>query len=149
DCHVLLTREPNRDSDLSQEWLPIPGDPNKDPFCAFWEGTDERVLAELCTVLDEAGIPQQTIRREDRLFNRMDQPKLLLGVPASFYQRAEQVVGDAFSAMPLLRDTGGFKPEALEKRLDFDENDPAMELEESPQQDNSEVPRRSEFLIDW
>ena len=46
-----------------------PGDPNEDPFCSFWKGTDARVCAELCTVLDEAGIPHKTIHRQDHLFN--------------------------------------------------------------------------------
>ena len=47
----------------------IPGDPNDDPFCSFWKGQDARVHAELCEVLEQAGIPHKTIFRSDHLFN--------------------------------------------------------------------------------
>lgn len=146
DCHVLLVRERPQTGDATTV---APGDPNRDPFCAFWQGTDARVLAELGTVLDEAGIPYKTVRREDHLFNRMDQPLLRLGVPASLYEKAEQVVGDAFSAQPLLRDTSGFIPERLEKRLDFDENEPAMELEDSPITEDAGSSQSSALLEQW
>lgn len=147
DCHVLLARE--RPRSLEQESLPQPGDPNKDPFCAFWQGIDARVLGELSAVLDDAGIPYKTLRREDRLFNRMDQPKLQLGVPASFYERAEQVVGDAFTGQPLLRDTAGFFAESLEKRLDFDQDEPAMELEDSSARGEIGAPQSCAPLKEW
>src|SRR5258708_25386968 len=42
-----------------------PGDPNTDPFCSFWKGTDLRVCTEICAVVDEAGIPDKRIRRQD------------------------------------------------------------------------------------
>jgi len=43
-----------------------PGDPNEDPFCLFLKGEDARVHAELCEVLDEAGVPHNTVFRRDR-----------------------------------------------------------------------------------
>ena len=147
DCHVLLVRDQPRSH--AQESVPEPGDPNRDPFCAFWQGVDPRVLGELSAMLDEAGIPYKTLRQEDRLFNRMDQPKLQLGVPASFYEKAEQVVGDAFRGQPLLRDTDGFFPESLEKRLDFDQDEPAMELEDSPIAEEESGRQSSALLQDW
>jgi hypothetical protein len=146
DCHVLLVHERPRTSDDRSVAL---GDPNRDPFCAFWQGTDDRVLAELGTVLDEAGIPYRTARREDHLFNRMDQPSLQLGVPASLYEKAEQAVQDAFSAQPLLRDTNGFIPEGLEKKFDFHENELAMDLEDSPLTDDADRSQSSTLLEDW
>lgn len=94
DCHVLLAKE--RPRSYEQESLPEPGDPNRDPFCAFWKGTDARICAELCTVLDEAGIPHKTIHRIDHLFNFANQAPFELGVPASLYERAEGAVREAF-----------------------------------------------------
>jgi len=149
DCHVLLVRERRPDMNTEQESVPQPGDPNRDPFCAFWRGTDARVLEELGSVLEEAGIPYKVVRREDRLFNRMDLPKFLLGVPASFYEKAEQIVVDAFSGQPLLRDMDGFVPESLGKKLDFDENEPPMELKDSSLQNNSNSSRNSVLLREW
>jgi len=73
-----------------------PGDPNDDPFCSFWKGTDLRVSTEICTVLDEAGIPHKMIRRQDHLFNLTHQAPYELGVPASLYEKAELAVKDAF-----------------------------------------------------
>jgi hypothetical protein len=78
--------------------------------------------------LDEAGIPHKTVKREDRLFNRMDLPRYELGVPASLYEKAEQAIGDAFSSQPLLRDTDGLVPEGLHKQLDFDQDEPELEI---------------------
>jgi len=126
-----------------------PGDPNEDPFCKFWQGTDTRVLGELCAVLNEAGISFNTIRREDRLFNRMDLPKLLLGVPVSLYEKAEQAVVDAFSGQPLLRDTDGFISSTLQKSLDFDEDEPAMELADNPAQGESGISEDRALLREW
>ena len=125
DCHVLLVRE--RPANTAGT-APAPGDPNQDPFCSFWKGTDSRVLAEICVVLDEKDIPHKTVKREDRLFNRMDLPKYELGVPASFYEKAEEAIGTAFSSQPLLRDTDGLVPEGLHKQLDFDRDEPELEI---------------------
>jgi hypothetical protein len=73
-----------------------PGDPNSDPFCSFWKGTDLRVCTEICTVLDEAGIPHKMIRRQDHLFNWSHQSPYQIGVPASFYEKAELAIKEAF-----------------------------------------------------
>lgn len=73
-----------------------PGDSSDDPFCSFWKGNDARVCAELCTVLDEAGIPHKTVHRQDHLFNLNNQAGYELGVPASLYEKAELAVKEAF-----------------------------------------------------
>lgn len=73
-----------------------PGDPNTDPFCSFWKGTDLRVCTEICTVLDEAAIPHKMIRRQDHLFNWSNQAPYQIGVPASFYEKAELAIKEAF-----------------------------------------------------
>ena len=86
------------------------GDPTEDPFCSFWKGNEARVCAELCTVLDEAGIPHKTVHRRDHLFNLNNQSSYELGVPASLYEQAELAVKEAFGtdeetgddAVPLL-----------------------------------------------
>jgi hypothetical protein len=75
----------------------LPGDEG-DPFCAFWQGDDARLHAELCTVLDEAGIPQKTVRREDHLFNLRSFPAFQMGVPFSLFEKAETAVKDAYEA---------------------------------------------------
>jgi hypothetical protein len=74
-----------------------PGDPNEDPFCSFWKGDDPRVHAELCTVLDEAGIPHNTVYRRDHLFNLRNYAAFEIGVPFSMYERAENVVQAAYA----------------------------------------------------
>jgi hypothetical protein len=79
----------------------------------------------------------------------MDLPKLLLGVPASLYEKAEQVVVAAFSGQPVMRDTDGFISPALQKSFDFDEDEPAMELEESLTAGSPDSPRSSALLEDW
>jgi hypothetical protein len=73
-----------------------PGDPNTDPFCSFWKGTDLRVCTEICSVLDEAGILYKMIRRQDHLFNLHNQTPYEVGVPASLYEKAELAIKDAF-----------------------------------------------------
>jgi hypothetical protein len=114
------------DSDSAGRWdgeAPVePGDPNRDPFCSFWKGNDARVCAELCTVLDEAGIPHKTIHRQDHLFNLNHQSPYELGVPASLYEKAELAIKEAFGTdqetgedtVPLLpapeRDLNNFGP---------------------------------------
>jgi len=80
------------------------GDPNDDPFCSFWKGTDARICTELCTVLDEAGIPHKTIHRHDHLFNFANQVPYEVGVPASLYEKAELAVQEAFGTD---KETGG------------------------------------------
>jgi hypothetical protein len=73
-----------------------PGDPNTDPFCSFWKGTDLRVCTEICAVLDEAGIAHKMIRRQDHLFNWSHQSPYQIGVPASLYEKAELAIKEAF-----------------------------------------------------
>jgi hypothetical protein len=78
--------EPGNTGDLDGE----------DPFCAFWQGEDSRVHAELCAVLEEAGIPVKTVRREDHLFRLSATSALKIGVPFSMYEKAESAVMEAF-----------------------------------------------------
>jgi hypothetical protein len=73
-----------------------PGDEG-DPFCRFWRGDDARLHAELCTVLDESGIPHKTVRREDHLFNLKNFPAFQIGVPFSLFEKAENAVKDAYA----------------------------------------------------
>ena len=72
------------------------GDPNEDPFCSFWKGEDPRVHAELCTVLDEAGIPHHTVFRRDHLFNLTNLAAYEVGVPFSLFERAENAIKEAY-----------------------------------------------------
>lgn len=72
-----------------------PGE-EEDPFCAFWQGDDARLHVELSTVLDEAGIPHKTVRREDHLFNLKTFPAFQIGVPFSLFEKAETAVKDAY-----------------------------------------------------
>src|SRR5258705_10217398 len=116
DCDVALVESAelatvNADGDSEYRESPAtPGDPSKDPFCSFWKGTDLRVCTEICTVLDEAGIPHKTIRRQDHLFNLNNQSPYEVGVPASLYEKAEQAIKDAFGtdadegSLPLLNE---------------------------------------------
>lgn len=69
---------------------------DEDPFCAFWQGEDSRIHAELCAVLEEAGIPVKTVRREDHLFRLSATSALKIGVPFSLYEKAEAAVQQAF-----------------------------------------------------
>ena len=66
DCDVDLVSEPPH-YELASQPHTDPGDPNEDPFCSFWKGEDARVHAELCEVLEEAGIPHKTVFRRDHL----------------------------------------------------------------------------------
>src|SRR6266571_4133740 len=69
---------------------------DEDPFCSFWKGDDPRIHAELCSVLDDAGIPHKTVRRQDHLFNLSNYPAFQIGVPFSMYETAEEAVKEAF-----------------------------------------------------
>lgn len=95
DCDVDLVHElPKTALELR---VPVqPGDPNEDPFCSFWKGEDPRVHAELCSVLDEAGIPHNTVFRRDHLFNFRNYPAYEVGVPFSLFERAENAVKEAY-----------------------------------------------------
>jgi hypothetical protein len=54
------------------------------------------VYAELCSVLEEAGIPHNTVFRRDHLFNLRNYPAYEVGVPYSLYEKAETAVKEAF-----------------------------------------------------
>jgi hypothetical protein len=69
---------------------------DEDPFCSFWQGDDPRLHAELSSVLDEAGIPHKTVRRQDHLFNLNNYPAFQIGVPFSLFEKAETAVKDAY-----------------------------------------------------
>ena len=95
DCDVELVNEPPHYA-LAGQPSADPGDPNEDPFCSFWKGEDARVHAELCEVLEEAGIPHKTVFRRDHLFNFHNYPGYEIGVPFSMYEKAEAAVKEAF-----------------------------------------------------
>jgi hypothetical protein len=96
DCDVDLVNEPPEYALAGQATAADPGDPNEDPFCSFWKGEDARVHAELCQVLEEAGIPHKTVFRRDHLFNFQNYPGYEIGVPYSMYEKAEAAVTEAF-----------------------------------------------------
>jgi hypothetical protein len=95
DCDVELVWELPQ---AAIEVRPVekPGDPNEDPFCSFWKGEDPRVHAELCSVLDEAGIPHHTVLRRDHLFNLTNLAAYEVGVPFSLFGRAENAIKEAY-----------------------------------------------------
>jgi hypothetical protein len=95
DCDVELVNEPPHYA-LAGPPPADPSDPNEDPFCSFWKGEDARVHAELCEVLEEAGIPHKTVFRRDHLFNLSNNPAYQVGVPFSLFERAEKAVQEAF-----------------------------------------------------
>jgi hypothetical protein len=95
DCGVDLVQDPPHFA-LAGASPAEPGDPEEDPFCSFWKGQDARVHAELCEVLDEAGIPHKTVFRSDHLFNLSNAPAYEIGVPFSLFEKAEKVVADTY-----------------------------------------------------
>ncbi|HXC48154.1 MAG TPA: hypothetical protein VNU20_07665 [Candidatus Sulfotelmatobacter sp.] len=96
DCDVELVNEPPHFALAGKPPAADPGDPNEDPFCSFWKGQDARVHAELCEVLEEAGIPHKTIFRSDHLFNFGNFPAYEIGVPFSLFEKAEKVVQETY-----------------------------------------------------
>jgi len=125
DCDVslaaqlpLATQRPEQSATSGPD-DPFDDAPQEDPFCAFWEGDDSRIHADLCSVLEDAGIPTKTVRREEHLFRLSARSALKIGVPFSLYEKAEAAVKEAFGsdedgsdAVPLLSappqdDTGG------------------------------------------
>lgn len=96
DCGVDLVNEPPEYALAGQPPVVDPGDPNEDPFCSFWKGEDARVHAELCEVLEEAGIPHKTVFRRDHLFNLSNYAAYQVGVPFSLFEKAEKAVQEAF-----------------------------------------------------
>jgi hypothetical protein len=95
DCDVDLVMEIPQGA-LASQPPSHPGDPNEDPFCSFWKGEDARVHAELCSVLDEAGIPHNTVFRRDHLFNLSNYPSYEVGVPFSLFEKAENTIKEAY-----------------------------------------------------
>jgi hypothetical protein len=95
DCDVDLVNDPPHYA-LSGQPAANPGDPNEDPFCSFWKGQDARVHAELCEVLEQAGIPHKTVFRRDHLFNFSNFPAYEVGIPFSRFEEAEKVVKEAY-----------------------------------------------------
>jgi hypothetical protein len=95
DCDVDLVQDPPHFA-LAGKQPAEPGNPDEDPFCSFWKGQDARVHAELCEVLDEAGIPHKTVFRSDHLFNLSNYPAFEVGIPFSLFEKAEKAVEAAF-----------------------------------------------------
>jgi len=95
DCSVDLIEEPPHYA-LAGKPPADPGDPNEDPFCSFWRGEDPRIHAELCEILEEAGIPHKTVFRRDHLFNFSNFPAYEVGIPFSRFDEAEKVVQEAY-----------------------------------------------------
>jgi hypothetical protein len=91
---LLVTKLPEQALEIRRE--AEPGDPDENPFCAFWEGDDPRLHAELCTVLDDRDIPHKTVYRKDHLFNTNRYRAFQIGVPFSDFEKAENAVKDAF-----------------------------------------------------
>ena len=98
DCDVDLVHELPlpRTEPIESRQDTSPYENEEDPFCSFWKGDDSRLHAELCSVLDEAGIPHKTVRRHDHLFNLNNYPAFQIGVPFSLYEKAETAVKDAY-----------------------------------------------------
>jgi len=97
DCDIPLVPQYQAGSALDVPPVPAePGDPNGDPFCAFWKGDDRRLHAELTSILDTVCIPHKTIRRQDHLFNLNNYPAFQIAVPVSFYERAERAIKEAY-----------------------------------------------------
>ena len=95
DCDVELVHDPPHFA-LAGTSPVEPGDPNDDPFCSFWKGQDARIHAELCELLDEAGVPHKTVFRSDHLFNLNNAPAYEIGVPFSLFEKAEKVVQETY-----------------------------------------------------
>jgi hypothetical protein len=103
DCEVPLVYQlPSPSAVLEEPDAESSAESDENPFCAFWSGDDSRIHAELCTVLEEAGIPYKTVRRQDYLFRPSSTTALKLGVPFSLFEKAEAAVKEAFG----IDDTG-------------------------------------------
>jgi len=98
DCDVdLVYTIPMTESDGDRiSPTASPSESDDDPFCSIWQGDDSRIHAELCSVLDDAGIPHKTVRRQDHLFNLSNYRAFQIGVPFSMYERAEAAIAEAF-----------------------------------------------------
>src|SRR6202007_1799038 len=108
---------------------------------------DPRVHAELCGVLDEAGIPHNTVFRRDHLFNLRNYAAYEVGVPFSLFERAENAVKEAYGT----DDVGDVGAQELQGRLVKDSRwTPrlAAPLTPSPGEDIPGPPNTGEGL-DW
>jgi hypothetical protein len=102
DCNVTLVPKPRAPHPSSVEGESSEDENQKfsgdeeDPFCAFWEGEDTRIFAEICTVLDEADIRYRSLRHDSQIFRISPYSKMKIGVPFSQFEKAELAVVDAF-----------------------------------------------------
>jgi hypothetical protein len=131
DCHVLLVAKLPEEA-LARRAEAEHGDPDEDPFCAFWQGDDPRLHAELCTVLDEAEIPHKTVYRTDHLFNINRYNAFKIGVPFSLFEKAELAVKDAF---------GTEEEDGSVAVLTLPAPDDLQQQRESPEVENPDVMR--------
>jgi hypothetical protein len=146
DCDVDLVAELPKTA-IESIHSGEPGDPNEDPFCSFWKGEDPRLHAELCTVLDEAGIPHNTVFRRDHLFNLRNYPAYEVGVPFSLFERAESAVKEAYGAADV-EDVGSGELKALPERYP----DTVRKLPETltpPREDDIPGPPNTGEGTDW
>jgi hypothetical protein len=81
-----------------------------DPFCSFWKGDDPRIYAEICELLNEEGIPQKTIRREDHLFNLNTKSAFEIGIPFSQFDKAEAAIKDVYGTAEEQQDADRLLP---------------------------------------
>jgi hypothetical protein len=132
DCDADLVADPPQFA-LAGETPSEPGDPDQDPFCSFWKGEDARLHAEMCEVLEEAGVPHKTVFRSDHLFHFSNFPAYEIGVPFSRYQHAEAAIERAF---------GGEEPEdaARAELRQLQERIPARLVQASQVRDEAEQP---------
>ena len=111
DCDVnLIDAPPNSDWTLASL---AAGDPDEDPFCEFWKGSDDRLHAELLQVLADAGIPCRSLHRSDRLFNFTTHAAFRIGVPFSLFGKAELAVKAAFEPGPVPTEASWFASRPL------------------------------------
>jgi hypothetical protein len=146
DCDVDLVAELPKTA-IEPSHGREPGDPNEDPFCSFWKGEDPRLHAELCTVLDEAGIPHNTVFRRDHLFNLRNYPAYEVGVPFSLFERAENAVKEAYGGDDV-EDVGSGELKALPARYP----DTVRKLPETltpPREDDIPGPPNTGEGTDW
>jgi hypothetical protein len=102
DCEVALVPGELAGQDSQQALVPVArGDSESeasedDPFCKFWAGNDPRIHAELCLILEEERIPYRTVRRQDHLFHIAVGASLMIGIPASLFEKAEAAIAEAY-----------------------------------------------------
>jgi len=102
DCDVELVHELPRTADDDE--------PTGDPFCSFWRGDDPRIYAEICELLNEAGIAKKTVRREDHLFNLNIKSAFEIGIPFSQFEKAEAAIKDAYGSDEEQQDAASLLP---------------------------------------